>query len=270
MARPITLYIVEGESRDLRFATEMERRFMGQHDEIRVVCLPAEQNIYMLYEQLASDDFETDVVEVLRESVPDAAKRLEGVSRDSVAQIYLFFDYDPHQNNVADTMADASLERMISAFDNESESGKLYVSYPMVEALYDYRAGQCQSYTGCFVDVGDIPSYKRIAGEGNPNASRHLQFEQWRDAIACFALRCKCLLDMDNISYDLYRGHVTVEALFREERRLLREEGRVFVLSAFPEYLLDNFDAKFFNAMAPMRKLKFDRCPLGRDAKGRG
>lgn len=264
MLSPVMLLIVEGEARDLHFAKWMEQRFMKSVDEMRVVCLPAEQNIYMLYQRLAADDFDTDVVEVLRESVPLAAECLEGIARDSVDQVYLFFDHDPHQDYVSAEDADAMLEKLISAFDNENENGKLYISYPMVEALYDYREGQCQSHTGCFVDIADIPSYKRLAGQENLNTGKHMGFEQWKAAISCFVLRCKCLLDMDAMSFDLFRERVTVASLYHEETKLLRDEGKVFALSAFPEFLLDYFGAKFFNAMAPMRNLKYDSCPRAR------
>lgn len=77
MASPVILFIVEGEARDLHFAKWMKQCFMKPTDEVRVVCLPAEQNIYMLYQRLAADDFDTDVVEVLRESVPLAAECLK-------------------------------------------------------------------------------------------------------------------------------------------------------------------------------------------------
>lgn len=152
MASPVTLFIVEGESRDLRFAEKMKDLFLKGRDDLRVICLPAAQNIYMLYERLAEEDFDLDVVEVLRETVPSAAKCLEGVERDSVDEVFLFFDYDSHQNNAPGCESDALVEAMLLAFDNEHESGKLYISYPMVEALYDYRAGQCQAHSGCFVD----------------------------------------------------------------------------------------------------------------------
>ena len=53
MASPVTLLIVEGESRDLRFAEKMKDLFLKGRDDLRVICLPAAQNIYMLYERLA-------------------------------------------------------------------------------------------------------------------------------------------------------------------------------------------------------------------------
>ena len=54
MASPVTLFIVEGESRDLRFAEKMKDLFLKGRDDLRVICLPAAQNIYMLYERLAA------------------------------------------------------------------------------------------------------------------------------------------------------------------------------------------------------------------------
>ncbi|WP_204558200.1 hypothetical protein [Collinsella intestinalis] len=216
----------------------------------------------MLYSRLAADEFDTDVIEVLRESVPAARRALEGIARDDVEQIYLFFDYDPHQNNVAEDDSDSLLETMISVFDNEHENGKLYISYPMVEALHDYRSGQCQSHTGCFLDWEDIPAYKRLSSEGNRNASLRMYFLEWKDVLSSFALRCKCLLTLDAVSFEEYRESVSVRTLFGAERRLLRGEGRLFVLSAFPEFLLDYHDVRFFNSMVRIRKLKFDECPL--------
>ena len=128
MASPVTLFIVEGESRDLRFAEKMKDLFLKGRDDLRVICLPAAQNIYMLYERLAEEDFDLDVVEVLRETVPSAAKCLEGVERDSVDEVFLFFDYDSHQNNAPGCESDALVEAMLLAFDNEHESGKLYIA----------------------------------------------------------------------------------------------------------------------------------------------
>ena len=147
------------------------------------------------------------------------------MERDSVDEVFLFFDYDSHQNNAPGCESDALVEAMLLAFDNEHESGKLYISYPMVEALYDYRAGQCQAHSGCFVDNSEI--------------------------------------GLDEVSFETYRELVTVDAIFREEKRMRIEDGSVFVLSAFPEFLLDYFGDKFFNSMAPMRHLKFDDCPRG-------
>jgi len=50
--------------------------------------------------KLKEDDFETDIIEVLRESHDYIAEQLTGLSRDDFSEIYLFFDYDTHQTNM--------------------------------------------------------------------------------------------------------------------------------------------------------------------------
>ena len=68
----------------------------------------------------------------------DNQQQLKGVRRKDVAQIYLFFDYDGHAT-LAD---DDDMARMLAHFDNETENGKLYVSYPMAEALKHWQGFQ--------------------------------------------------------------------------------------------------------------------------------
>lgn len=263
MASPVTLFIVEGESRDLRFAEKMKDLFLKGRDDLRVICLPAAQNIYMLYERLAEEDFDLDVVEVLRETVPSAAKCLEGVERDSVDEVFLFFDYDSHQNNAPGCESDALVEAMLLAFDNEHESGKLYI---YIERFPSCQQNSLNAPGTALRDNRTVPrpsGSKNKSGEGNVNVGKHMELPQWKDAIAAFVLRCKCLLGLDEVSFETYRELVTVDAIFREEKRMRIEDGSVFVLSAFPEFLLDYFGDKFFNSMAPMRHLKFDDCPRG-------
>lgn len=263
MAEPVVLFIVEGADRDWRFVNRMTGCFMQGSFKANIVSLPAEQNIYMLYSRLAEEGFDVDLVEILRESVPAAAKALKGVSRRDVAEIYLFFDYDPHQDNVPSDgfSSDDIVENMLEAFDNETENGKLYISYPMVEALYDYRAGQCQAFSNCFVPLSEIGGYKKLSGCGNPNAGGHMDIQQWKDAIGVFALRAACLFNIEALSYEEYRERVTPQSIHTLERELVEGKRQVFVLSAFPEFLLDYFPKKFWNSMAKKRRLKFDECP---------
>lgn len=266
MSDPITLFVVEGEKRDYRFVKEMERCFMQGRYEVTIINLPAAQNIYMLYEQLCADDFDTDVVELLRESVPQARIRLEGVSRRSIEQIYLFFDFDPHQDNLVGSGGDSLdvVERMLEVFNNETEHGRLYISYPMVEALYDHRRDSCQAFSKCFVPLEEINDYKRSSGDGNVVAGARMLHAEWEDALEAFALRVRCLLDLDGIDFDYYREKVTPLELFHGQRGLLERDGCVFVLSAFPEFLLDYFKRDFWNSHVKRKKYAFDTCARGR------
>lgn len=54
----------------------------------------------MLWQKLKEDEFETDVIEVVREYNETAKRKLEGYKRDDFMEVYLFFDYDGHQDNL--------------------------------------------------------------------------------------------------------------------------------------------------------------------------
>ena len=76
MRKPVKLFIVEGEDRDYRFVNDMVECFFKGRYSSTIINLPASQNIYMLYQKILKDEFETDVVEVLKETVEEAKIKL--------------------------------------------------------------------------------------------------------------------------------------------------------------------------------------------------
>lgn len=44
--------------------------------------------------------------------------------------------------------------------DFKTENGKLYISYPMIEALRDYEPGKCSSRDACFIPIAKHGFYK--------------------------------------------------------------------------------------------------------------
>ena len=265
MNRPVKCFIVEGESRDLRFIKRMTGIFFKGKYEAVVINLPAAQNIYMLYQKMQKDSFETDVIELLREDVEEARKALDGVDRQSIDEVYLFFDYDLHENNLSNNQDPLSvLGRMIRFFDNETENGKLYISYPMVEALYDFKDGQCEPYTMCWLPQEKFGVYKTMAGNGNRHASTHLDnYGEWCMMLSIFGLRVKCLFDTEKIDYVYYTENVTVESIYNRQNELFKKKNAILVLSAFPEFLFDYFQYKFWRKYFNRRKMAGDHCPKG-------
>ena len=92
-------FIVEGEAREPQIIDNISKVFFS-HGNFKIITLPAGENIYMLWKKLKADDFDTDIIEVLRESNDDISKQLDGLSRDDFSEVYLFFDYDMHQTNL--------------------------------------------------------------------------------------------------------------------------------------------------------------------------
>ncbi|KAF3978211.1 MAG: hypothetical protein HFP77_03055 [Methylococcales symbiont of Iophon sp. n. MRB-2018] len=90
-------------------------------------------DIYQLYEKIQRDPM-VDTFELLKEfrSLNGSLDKLE---RDEITSIYLFFDYDGH----APLASDKKIDLMLSQFNDETDQGKLFISFPMLESLKDKK-----------------------------------------------------------------------------------------------------------------------------------
>lgn len=67
-------------------------------------------------------DFETNVIDVLKEMSPVAMERLNQLKASDFSEIYLFFDYDGHSNNIPKKYLNKDiLGEMLKTFNNETE-----------------------------------------------------------------------------------------------------------------------------------------------------
>lgn len=239
-------FIVEGEAREPLIIDNISKVFFA-HANFKIITLPAGQNIYMLWKKLKEDDFDTDIIEVLREEHEELKEQLGGINRDDFSEVYLFFDYDGHQNNLSEEDDADVLEQMLVSFDNETENGKLYISYPMVEALRDFEEGKCGKEGQCFVSIAEIGNYKFVSAERSFYPGfKDYDITVWKSLIEVFAMRLSCLVDSDStIAYEQYADEVSPVAIYRMEEEEIQVQ-RVFVLSAFPEFLLDYFGVKLW------------------------
>ena len=214
--------IVEGVKREVGIFDLINKLYFK--DSIKLIALPAGKNIYMLWNELKKDEYETDIVELLRESNSNAKEILNGLSRDDIGEVYLFFDYDAHQNNLSET-ADISpnevIEEMLDIFNNETEHGKLYINYPMIESIRDFSNNTCNPFSkGCTWDLIRGKEYKTVSGENNKNALLgELTIDDWSDLIAFFLMRIGCLFDYNKIpDYIFYRKNVDTKTIYEQQK----------------------------------------------------
>ena len=92
MANSTKLFIVEGKDRDPKIIDAMVRTFFKDKYSAKIILLPAEMNLYMLYNAMdESNGFVLDIVEVVKEIIPGASNILAGIARDEIDEIFLFF-----------------------------------------------------------------------------------------------------------------------------------------------------------------------------------
>ena len=186
-----TAIIVEGANREMQVLENFVKINFKSAERYKIIYFPAEQNIYMLWKIMHRDNFETDIIEIVREYSEQARKIVSGLSRKDFSDVFLFFDYDGHQNNLEkDKNGDKILLQMLETFDNETENGKLYISYPMVEAVRDFIPNKCNVFTNCICYLKNIVYYKKRSANGNPNIDiKSYTFQEWREIINVFAMR---------------------------------------------------------------------------------
>ncbi len=256
-------FIVEGKKTEPSIIRNMANIFFPDSNN-EIFTIPAVKNLFLLWKKLEEDNFETDLIELLRESINGMDEKLKGFSRTDFSEIFLFFDFDFQQNNLSranDETAEEIVIKMLKGFDNETENGKLYISYPMVEALRDFSSGICGNGDSCKCKISELSGYKEISS----SRSSFQHFSEynghiWNALTEVFAMRVSCLFDQCEVfSYDDYISIVNPLSIY-ERQKLNLQKDTMYVLSAFPEFLLDYFGESFWSKCIRDVNLKNENC----------
>lgn len=245
------LFVFEGARSESMYVDRLERNFLGKRISVKCVY---DAEIYQLYKQLKAEEFAFDMVNLLKERSRENAELLRGYTRDSFAYIYLFFDYDAH-SSMAD---DDKIKEMLEFFNNETENGLLYISYPMVEAIRHYKnmesfkelTVKCKRSNCPYKDDCDAletcmnePHYKTVSAEDcRPQLTNVNQYTKavWQELIHAHVSK------MNYLVHDVFDLPTQIElqsTIFKKqlEKHINHRCPKVAVLSAFPIYVLDYY-----------------------------
>ena len=157
------LFIFEGNKREPQLFSSMQKLFFPKGNEA-IICSFG-NNIYELYRKMQEMDGVGDVVSILREKSKDKEDNpfKDVVSSSDFSEIYLFFDYDFHNRNYTLEELNVRITSMLSVFDNETENGKLYINYPMVESIRYTKLLPDSQYWSYTVSRDSCASFKKIS-----------------------------------------------------------------------------------------------------------
>jgi len=258
--------IVEGDSYEGKIWRNIQSIFfcnrLGKLN-CKVITLPITENIYMLWNTIKEDEY-LDIIEVIRERSKETAELLEGYTRESFSEIYLLFDYDSQQNNLKKGgNPNEVLLNMIDTFDNETENGKMYISYPMAEAIRDYKNNTCLCYSGsCYVSNG-ITDYKNRSGDNNPKAHLKKYTENdWRDIINIYRSRVACLFGGNEAFSIEDCRHFETKEVLNAQLQFSEKYGKTIVMSGFPLFLIEYFPIEYIEGFIGDRPVYFDNCDM--------
>lgn len=160
MSSAKVLVVLEGEKPEENTLARLQGAFPEELADLSkdLVEYVYSSHIYGLYHKLKEDDGFSDVIEVLKELYPDD-DTLQNTNREDISQVYLFFDLDIHKQPIEKSCE--QLNELIQFFDNETENGKLFLSYPMAEAI-----NICDVENGLMSDDRKLFSIDKCVNDG--------------------------------------------------------------------------------------------------------
>ncbi|GAC1036966.1 hypothetical protein thsps117_17230 [Pseudomonas sp. No.117] len=233
-----TLFIFEGERLERRYFASLERAFFP--DQNNRLLATFQNDIYELYKNVSADD-DLDVVELVKELNPSANQdnQLMQLRRDQIGQIYLFFDFEPADEQ----FGGRKLLDMLNRFNNETEHGKLFISYPMVEAIRDIDDAQEFLERCVAIEHSNGGIYKKMSAARGSLAfqdARKITDSEWRFLVEANLRKANLIIESENPLGPVNdQASIARKQLNEQDENLPRDP--LLVLSAFPIFLVDYF-----------------------------
>lgn len=158
------LFVFEGDDREPYLYKTLERLYLPK-DNDNIICSFG-NNIYELYSEMESLGEEGDFVSMLREHLAargDAT--LDRIKTSRISETYLFFDYDFQNSQLSLEEINERVKSMLEYFTDETDNGKLYINYPMIESIRYTKELPDENYWSYVVSRAECHDFKRIAGE---------------------------------------------------------------------------------------------------------
>jgi hypothetical protein len=189
--------------------------------------------IYSLYHTLQKDE-DLELFYILKERSQNK-EILKHIDFSDIAEIYLFFDYDGH----VPTACNVKLQNMLDFFNEETEKGKLYISYPMVESLR--HLDDLSVYQNLVSKISLGKSYKGITSREGDKVFLNLttlKIDSWKRLISANLQKANYLV---NDEYCMPTTLLPSAQIFMKQKEKHIVAGDVAVLSGFPLFLFDYY-----------------------------
>lgn len=229
-----------------------------------VVCL-YKNNIYQLYSKMKSSDsnpeFTQSLLSVLKARSDIAQnEKIANADEDSFSQVFLFFDYEPQHRNPDDAepnieSLNCHLDEMLEFFDDETGNGKLYISYPMAEALFYTKKLPDLEYVSCCIDLDQVKNFKDLAHTYSDYKSHDfLQFNAHelsgkKTPRECVSSNWKSVIEQNVIQANFVctgkkefpelKDAIAQRNIFENQQKKYVAVGKIAVMSAYPLFLFD-------------------------------
>jgi hypothetical protein len=234
------LFVFEGQNTEINITKNLASKFSETFSDIftsdDVKCAYC-TTIYDLYKKISEDEY-LDMFMLLKEKEFNK-ETLKDFNRADFAEIYLFFDYDGH----APIAADDKFSEVITMFNEETEYGKIFISYPMVEVLKHHS--DTIDFKNLKVKAKENINYKKIA-----NLSCNIKYRDfnqynagiWKKLIEIHLKKMNFIVNND---FSIPNKNISQDEIFAKQlEKYINVDSTIAVLSAFPIFLFDYYGFK--------------------------
>jgi hypothetical protein len=228
------LFIFEGEKTEKQITANLTKFFINENT---IVTCAYCSTIYQVYQEIL-DDEDLDTFTLLKNRTQNQ-ELLKDYYRDDFAEIYMFFDYDGH-DIIAD---DNKLKELLAFFNEETDKGKLYISYPMIESLkhiIDFN-----TFKDLKVKCKEKINYKNLVSENCINQLQdftNYKYETWQKLIETHLFKMNYIV---NSTYSFPENSIPqLDVFLNQLAKYINTDATVGVLNSFPVFLHDYYGNK--------------------------
>lgn len=241
------LFVFEGGKGEPTIFDSIEKLFLSG-EELRVVkCGFDLPTLYSNLKKTGEDLFRSLPLKENGITIP------EGKRTDTIfSQIFLFFDYD-FQNRMGVQRLHQILDEMLEFFNDETENGKLYINYPMVESLkytkeipdghyYEYVATRQECVEHKFKENAELFAYAMAKGYRFINLSKIDKSDvmsNWEKLKLQNVMKANFLLTGNN-EMPQRKDVINQAAIFdAQKKNFVDKTMSVAILNSFPLFLYE-------------------------------
>jgi hypothetical protein len=227
------LFVFEGKSTERQITASLKEYI---DYDLQVVESAFCGTLYSMLNVIDKEGEDFDLLTILKKK--EGNEHLAGYRPKNFSEIYLFFDYDGHDP----TANDVKLKKSLLKFNNETENGLLYLSYPMVESLRHYT--DFKTFKDLTVECKEKIGYKHISGVECDG--KYQSFKEgynhviWKELIEAHLSKMNLIVTGNYLFPSLKFSQE--EIFHNQESKFIKLNSTVSVLSCFPIFLYDYFD----------------------------
>ncbi|WP_222164643.1 hypothetical protein [Edaphocola aurantiacus] len=226
------LFVFEGEKTEDLIIKSLKNSYLSE----KIIITSAYCNTIYQFYKLISGDEDLDTFNLLKEIEVNKAT-LQDFTRSDFAEIYMFFDYDGHDTSASDD----NIINLLGFFNNETEKGKLYISYPMVEALRHISEPET-NFKDLKVECKVNINYKKVVHDTCMKCySQYKKYDEetWNSVICLHLMKMNYIV---NGSYEYPNGNISqLDLFYSQQQKYINIDSTIGVLSSFPVFLFDYY-----------------------------